>query len=99
MATFDTNVVVRLIVEDDPVQGRRAEAAWRTALAGDGVFLPEIVVETFWVLRRAYRLEATEVVAALRRLFDVEGVEVENDAKIRRALDRTEEGAADFRIT
>ena len=47
MEAFDTNVVVRLIVEDDEDQSRQAETAWRSALADHGVFLSKIVlVET-----------------------------------------------------
>jgi len=42
--TFDTNIVVRLIVVDDEDQSRQAEAAWRSALADNGVFLPKVVL-------------------------------------------------------
>lgn len=62
MPTFDTNVVVRILVDDDEIQGRQAEAAWRGALEGEGVFLPKIVgVETVWVLRTAYRFRASTI--------------------------------------
>ena len=40
METFDTSVVVRLAVEDGEVQSPQAQAAWRSALATGGVFLP-----------------------------------------------------------
>lgn len=97
MTTFDTNVVVRLIIEDDPDQSRSAEQAWRTALADGGVFLPKVVIiETCWVLRRAYRFDAATIATTLRRLLDVEGVDAEDEAEIRRALDRYADGSADF---
>jgi predicted nucleic acid-binding protein len=53
MVTFDTNVVVRLLVEDDPQQSALALDAWREALP-QGVFLPKLVlVEAVWVMREA----------------------------------------------
>jgi predicted nucleic-acid-binding protein len=38
MKSFDTNVAVRLVVEDDPTQCERAERAFRRAVAEGGVF-------------------------------------------------------------
>lgn len=97
MATFDTNVVVRLVVEDDETQSRRAEAAWRAALADDGVFLPKVVVvETVWVLRTAYHFDRRAVVETLQRLLEIEGVRAEDDGQVRGALSHFERGAADL---
>lgn len=95
--TFDTNIVVRLIVEDDEDQSRRAEIAWRSALAGEGVFLPKVVlVEAAWVLRTAYRFDSATVAKTLCRLLDVDGVKIEDEIEVRQALTFFEEGAADF---
>ena len=97
MATFDTNVVVRLVVEDDEDQSRLAETAWRSALAKDGVFVPKVVlVETAWVLRTAYRFDSPTVAKTLRRLLEVEGVEIEDEVQVRQALALFEQGSADF---
>lgn len=97
MATFDTNVVVRLIVEDDEDQSRQAEQVWRAALTDSSVFLPKVVlVETAWVLRTAYRFDSSTVAKTLRRLLDVEGVEIEDEVVVRRALALFEQGGADF---
>jgi hypothetical protein len=40
VVTFDTNVLVRLLVVDDTDQCNRAERAWREAIELDGVYLP-----------------------------------------------------------
>lgn len=53
VVTFDTNVLVRLLVVDDADQCIRAERAWREAIDHDGVYLPMVVVELVWVLRIA----------------------------------------------
>ncbi len=87
MATLDTNVVVRLVVEDDPEQSRLAEAAWRSALEEDGAFLSKVVlVETSWVLRTAYRFDAQTIASTLTRLLSVDGVKIEDEDEVRRAL-------------
>ena len=98
MTTFDTNVVVRMIVEDDPVQSRQAIKAWRDALDGGArVFLSKVVlIETSWVLRSAYGFDKTTVAETLRRLLDVEQVEVEAEVEIRNALELYDNGPADF---
>ena len=89
METFDTNVVVRLLVEDDADQTRRAEQLWRSALADGGVFLPAVVIiETGWVLRSAYRFDRATIVGALRRLLALEGVSVEGADEWHEALAR-----------
>ena len=58
MRTFDTNVVMRVLVEDAVVQCRLAESAWREGLARGGIFLPlTVLVEVGWVLRTVYRFD------------------------------------------
>ena len=54
MRSFDTNVAVRLVVEDDPAQCERAGRAFRRAVAEGGVFFSAtVLVEVAWVLRVA----------------------------------------------
>jgi predicted nucleic-acid-binding protein len=97
MKSFDTNVVVRLLVEDDPAQCERAERAFRGALAGGGVFLSTVVlVELVWVLRVACKQDRAVIATALRKLVDTAGVVVEHDAIIRAAILEYEKGPADF---
>src|SRR5688572_8106563 len=93
---FDTNVVVRLLVRDDEDQCRRAEAAWRRAVAARGAWISTVVlVELSWVLRVAYRFDRLTTAAALRRLVASEGVLVEDARAIAWALDEFELGPAD----
>lgn len=97
MKSFDTNVAVRLIVNDDPEQCERAAQAFRQGVADGGVFFSAtVLVEMVWVLRVAYKQDRTTITAALRRLVGTAGVKVERDATIRRAIDAFEAGQADF---
>jgi len=95
--TFDTNVLVRLLVRDDDEQCQRAEAAWRVAIAASGVLLPTVVlVELAWVLRSAYRFDRATIAAALGRLVDSAGVTLEDDRAARLALAAFAAGRADL---
>lgn len=97
MKSFDTNVVVRLVVEDDPAQCERAAGAFRRAVAEGGAFFPAtVLVEVAWVLRVACKQDRATIAAALRKLVDAAGVTVERDAIVRRALNAFEAGPADF---
>ncbi|MCY4344620.1 MAG: type II toxin-antitoxin system VapC family toxin [Gammaproteobacteria bacterium] len=89
MIALDTNVVVRLLTNDDPSQA--AEAA--RLVASGRVFLPlSVVLETEWVLRSVYGLERRTVASALRRLLGVSSVTAEAVDRVGQALDWYERG-------
>ena len=95
--TFDTNIVVRLLIKDDETQSRLAGLAWRNTLAEGNVFLTKVViVEVSWVLRTAYRFTRPMIAEALRKLLAIKGVVFENREQVRRALEQFEGGSADF---
>jgi predicted nucleic-acid-binding protein len=97
MKSFDTNVVLRLVVEDDPAQCERAGRAYRAAIAEGGVFLSAtVLVEVAWVLRVACKQDRATIASALRRLVGSAGVTVEHEAAARRAILAFEAGPADF---
>jgi predicted nucleic-acid-binding protein len=87
MIAIDTNVLVRLIVADDPEQTRRARA-----LASDGpMFVPvTVILETEWVLRALYEIPADDITRALRLTLDT--TTVEDRPVVERALDRLARG-------
>lgn len=97
MKSFDTNVAVRLLVEDDPAQCERAGRAFRRAVAEGGAFFSStVIVEVAWVLRVACKQDRATIAAALRKLVDAVGVTIEKEAIVRRALADFEAGPADF---
>ena len=67
MRAIDTNVVVRYLVNDDPVQERVARNIVR-----EGFLLSAtVLVETEWVLRAVYRWPRARIHAALAALIDL----------------------------
>jgi predicted nucleic-acid-binding protein len=79
----DTNVVVRLFVDDDAAQFARA----RTLFDAGGVHVPlSVVLETEWVLRSRYRFRPRDVAAALDYLAGLPGVTIEHGDRLASAV-------------
>lgn len=85
MVTFDTNIWVRYLTNDDEPQAQRAlELLERTA----AVFLPKtVLLELEWVLRAAYRLEPTVIHRALLQILGLPMVTAESAGQVAAALD------------
>jgi len=80
----DTNVLVRIIVNDEPSQAARAAVFLR---AQERVFIAKtVMLELEWVLRGAYRLARGTIAAALRRVLEFPNVEAEDPAAVTAAL-------------
>lgn len=95
MAAFDTNVIVRVLVGDDPAQTRKAERAFASHAAGDGVFVSLVVLaEVSWVLNAAYGWHRATIHAQVSRLVRTQGVVIEELELVQAALDAYEEGKA-----
>lgn len=89
MKTLDTNVLVRVLLGDDPVQTPIAEQAFLHAAAEDGVYVPDVVlVEIASVLGSGYKLDRRLVHERLHRLVRTAGVVVDDLDDVVRALDR-----------
>ena len=95
--SFDTNVLARLLVRDDDEQCRRAELAFRGAVAAGGDWLATVVLlEVSWVLHVAYQFDRATTATALRRLLSTERLVVGNESAALAALAASEVGPADF---
>ena len=84
MLAVDTNIVVRLLVNDDARQG----AAARRLFESDEIWIGvTVLLETAWVLESVYDLSADETVKALQRLLGLPNVRAEDPGAVAAALD------------
>jgi len=94
MIAADTNVLLRLLNQDDNEQQSALASRWFRRHAADGVYVDAIVLcELAWVMRARYHKHRREIHAVLRGLLDVEGVVVGESSTVRRALARFAERA------
>ncbi len=98
MIALDTNVVVRLLVDDDPGQCARARRLVEDAEARDEqLWLADVVwCEAVWVLESCYRLPRRAVATALQRLARARQVIVQSPDQVASALASYAAGGADF---
>ncbi|HKY19830.1 MAG TPA: type II toxin-antitoxin system VapC family toxin [Vicinamibacterales bacterium] len=83
MLAVDTNVVVRLLADDDAAQHRRAVALFRAHT----VWLSRtVLLETEWVLRSAFGFAESEIAEALVRLVHLPEVRCEDKPTVLEAL-------------
>lgn len=89
MIALDTNVIVRLVVADDPAQ---LEVA-RRVFASDSLWLCKtVLLETEWVLRYSYDLDRMTILDVFRKLLGYPRLRAEGREASLRALALYERG-------
>lgn len=96
MIAVDTNVLVRILV-DEPSQPVQVTAARALVSHAGTVFVPSVVlVETIWVLESAYGLPKSDVMKALDHLLANAAFTLEEEQRCNAALRLFRESGADF---
>jgi predicted nucleic-acid-binding protein len=96
---LDTNVLIRVLVADDPRQTALAGRLLQDAFEeGEPCFLSDpVLCETEWVLDRFYRIPRAEILATFENLLSRQNLfSFEDPGAIRKALDAYRQGKADF---
>jgi predicted nucleic-acid-binding protein len=98
MIGLDTNVLVRYLTQDHPIQSRKATEIIERELSEDNLGFVSIVamVETIWVLERAYRLSARELAAVIERILQAEVLIGEHEQEVFSAMIAVKEGEGSF---
>jgi predicted nucleic-acid-binding protein len=98
MIGLDTNILIRYLTQDDPVQSRKATEIIERRLTEEDPGFVSIVamVETVWVLDRAYSLAAHEIAAAVERVLQTDVLVVENEQEVFTAMIAVKEGQGSF---
>ena len=98
MIALDTNLLVRLLTNDDLRQAAKVEAWLKVnATPKTPAYVDHVVLcELGWVLERGYGYSRTEVYGALAALLAQDRLKLESPALVRQALLLYAGGAADF---
>jgi predicted nucleic-acid-binding protein len=98
LIALDTNLLVRLLTNDDPRQGAKVEAWLKgNATPKSPAYVDHVVLcELAWVLERSYAYVRAEVHAALAALLEQDHLRVESPGLVRQALMMFADGPADF---
>ena len=98
MIGLDTNILVRYLTQDHPVQSAKATEVMedRLSLANPGFVSVVTMAEIAWVLDRAYGLTAGAIAAAIERMLQVEVLLVENEQEVFTAMVALKQGQGAF---
>lgn len=98
MIGLDTNILVRYLAQDDAVQSPKAREVIEGRLTEENPGFVSVVamVETVWVLDRAYGLAAHEIAAAVERMLQTDVLVVENEQEVFTAMIALKEGHGSF---
>lgn len=84
MIAFDTNLLVRAVVADEPAQ----VAIVRDLVMQDTVFISRtVLLETEWVLRAVYKKSRADILKFFRALLEIDSTEIEDSSAVGLALD------------
>ena len=98
MIGLDTKIVVRYLTQDDPIQSPKATEIIERRLTTENPGFVSIaaMVETVWVLDRAYGLPKHEIASAVERILQTEVLVVENEQEVFTAMVAFKEGRGSF---
>jgi len=98
MIGLDTNILVRYLTQDDSSQSPKAREVIEERLTDENPGFVSIVamVETVWVLERAYKLTALEIASAVERILQTDVLVVENEQEVFTAMISVKNGEGSF---
>lgn len=98
MVGLDTNILIRYLTQDDPIQSPRATEIMEQQLTEQNPGFVSVVTmaEIAWVLDRAYGLTNPEIVAAIERMLQTDVLLVEDEQEVFTAMTLLKQGRGSF---
>jgi predicted nucleic-acid-binding protein len=95
---LDTNIVVRYLAQDDPVQSPKATQIFERRLTeGEPGFVSLVtMIETVWVLDKVYSLSSQEIAQAIERMLQADNLVVQNEQEVFTAMIVLKSGTGSF---
>lgn len=96
MISVDTNILVRVFLQDDDSQAKEAEKILKDGIKKGGVFISAFVLLEFvWVLK-VNKFTQKEIYQAVMTLIQSDGITVSQYDHVASALNLFQKGKADF---
>ncbi len=98
MLGLDTNVLVRYLAQDDPIQSWKATQIIEQQLTEEkpGFISLVTMVETVWLLDRVYGLSNRELAAAVERILQADTLLIQNEQEAFTAMVALKTGTGSF---
>lgn len=98
MIGIDTNVLLRYLVQDDPVQSRKATEVIERRLTKDSPGFVSLVciLEIVWVLGSLYKRTHAEIASHIEMILAADTLAVQNEQEIYQAVIALRSGAGAF---
>ena len=97
MIGLDTNILLRYLVQDDPVQSARAtEIITRLTEQDPGFISLVIILETVWVLKSLYKRSRQEIANDIENVLAADTLEVQNEQEVYQAVVALRNGTGTF---
>jgi predicted nucleic-acid-binding protein len=95
---IETNILVRYLAQDDPVQSPRATQIIEQLLTEDspGFISLVTIAETVWVLDRIYGMSEVEIASAVERMLQADALLIQNEQEVFTAMIAFKTRAASF---
>jgi len=98
MIGLDTNVLIRYITQDDPLQSAKAIEIieHRLTKTKPGFVSVVAMTEVVWILDRAYGFTSQEITATVERMLQIEVLVIENEQEVFAAMLALKHGRGAF---
>ena len=98
MIGLDTNILVRFLTQDDPVQSSRARQIIERQLTEEnpGFVSLAAMLETAWVLEKIYKLSDQEVAKVIKGILQIETLFIQNEQEVYTAMHALGTGRGSF---
>ncbi len=98
MTGLDTNIIVRYLAQDDPVQSPKATQIIEHRLTEHNPGFVSLVtmLETVWVLDRVYGLSPQKIAQAIERMLQADTLTIQNEQEVFTAMIALKTGQGSF---
>lgn len=87
MKGLDTSILIRYLVQDDPIQSPRAnKIIEKLTEQAPGFVTVVVIAEVAWVLRSRYKATPPEIADAVERILSIGSLRVQNEQQVYEAV-------------